>query len=243
MYGWRGKLGLLIPANNTVIEPEINKMLPNGAAAFATRMIVEGPFNGEALHRMEIQASRGIDELLLSQVDVIAYACMSTSIVKGKDWDMSFQERLKGKGVEMITAAHCTIKALLELNAKNVAILTPYPAAIQQMVTPYFQDWGLNPVSLNSLNIDDYHAVTRVTSQNLYREAKSLNLKKAQALCILATDLRTLEVITPLEKDLGIPVVSTNLAILWAFLKILGIKETGNYSPDCTLMNNITWNG
>ncbi|KJS21313.1 MAG: hypothetical protein VR72_11225 [Clostridiaceae bacterium BRH_c20a] len=238
MYGWRGKLGLLIPANNTIIEPEMSKVLPEGAAAFATRMIVEGAFNSEALNRMETQASRGTGELALSQVDVIVYACMSTSLVKGKQWDCSFQERIQGQGVELITAAQCTAKALIELQAKNVAVLTPYPSTIQPLVAPYFQEWGLNPVALKSLDIDDYHAVTRVTPESLYREARAMGFKGADALCILATDLRTLEVIAPLEHDLGIPVVSTNLAIFWAFLDILGLRDTGS-APDCALMDSL----
>ncbi|HHV14000.1 MAG TPA: hypothetical protein GXX75_27410 [Clostridiales bacterium] len=235
MYGWRGKLGLLVPANNTVIEPELGRILPMGTALFSTRMIVEGAFDAQALHRMETQTSRGTEELLMSQVDMIAYSCMSTSLAKGKQWDESFQERLPGKLVRITTAAQCTTSALLSLNIKNVAILTPYPAAIQSLVAPYFQEWGLNPVSLESLDIDDYHAVTRVTPESVYRAVKSMDIKDAEAVCILATDLRTIEVITPLEDDLGIPVVSTNLAMCWSFIKNMGIRDP-QFKPDCRLM-------
>jgi len=225
MYGWRGKLGLLIPANNTVIEPELNRMLPEGTSLFSTRMIVEGPFSAEALHKMEKEASRGIRELEISEVDFIVYACMSTSLAKGRDWDLAFRRKSQGGTVGKITAAQCTVEALLSRNVQKVAILSPYPEAIQSLVVPYFREWGLQPVSTRSLDIGDYHAVTRITPEALYREAREMDLKNAEGICILATDLRTLEIIPPLEEDLGLPVVSTNLAICLSFLKSRGIKS------------------
>ncbi|MEM2552944.1 MAG: hypothetical protein QXE02_05435, partial [Sulfolobales archaeon] len=53
---------------------------------------------------------------------------------------------------------------------------------------------------------------------SLYREG-------AEGLFISCTNLRTFEVIEPLEKDLGIPVVTSNQASLWASLRGLGIRE------------------
>lgn len=42
-YGGLGKIGLLVPSNNTVAEPDFRRVLPPGYAAFATRMIFQGP--------------------------------------------------------------------------------------------------------------------------------------------------------------------------------------------------------
>jgi maleate cis-trans isomerase len=46
----------------------------------------------------------------------------------------------------------------------------------------------------------------------------------ADALCILATDFRTIEAIGPLERDLGKPVVTNNQAVLWACLRRAGLE-------------------
>ena len=78
-----------------------------------------------------------------------------------------------------------------------MAVLTPYPAAIQSLVVPYFQAVGLDLVALTSLDIDDYHAVTRVTPETVYRAVRAMDLKGAEAVCLLATDLRTIEAIVP----------------------------------------------
>ena len=42
MYGWRGRIGLLVPAVNSVVEPETVAMAPEGVAVYsAIRMSLE----------------------------------------------------------------------------------------------------------------------------------------------------------------------------------------------------------
>ena len=38
MYGQNGRIGLLVPSVNTVVEPEFNRMIPEGINVYAARM-------------------------------------------------------------------------------------------------------------------------------------------------------------------------------------------------------------
>lgn len=52
MYGWRARIGLLIPSVNTVVESEFSKILPEGVSIHGTRMYIElGTVDG--IKRME----------------------------------------------------------------------------------------------------------------------------------------------------------------------------------------------
>ena len=42
IYGRRGRIGLVVPANNSVIEPEFWSVLPDGVALYATRVMAKG---------------------------------------------------------------------------------------------------------------------------------------------------------------------------------------------------------
>src|SRR3972149_5163479 len=86
MYGWRGKIGLLVPANNSVIEPEVGRALPDGGCLYATRMLAPGDPTGRAIHAMEPQADRGVEELTATGVDLFAFADMVTTFVMPKAW-------------------------------------------------------------------------------------------------------------------------------------------------------------
>lgn len=227
MYGWRAKLGLLIPANNTVIEPELQSSLPEGVSLHATRMIVEVPFDGDALIRMEQNAARGIQELTLSQTDVQVYACMATSLVKGRAWTDEFAQRLHGSSSDtaMLTAAGATMEALRALRAKRVAVLSPYPSTIHPLLQPFFGAYGLDVTANLNLELSGYVEVTQQDPKRIYRKAREMQVEGAEALCILATDLPTFPIIEQLERDLGLPVVSTNQAILWQALREAGIHD------------------
>ena len=54
--------------------------------------------------------------------------------------------------------------------------------------------------------------------------ARKANRPEADAVCLLATDLRSFPILQQLEDDLGKPVISTNQAILWKSLLAAGMK-------------------
>ena len=35
MYGWRGRIGVIIPADNAVMEPDFHRLAPEGVSAHA----------------------------------------------------------------------------------------------------------------------------------------------------------------------------------------------------------------
>jgi maleate cis-trans isomerase len=53
MYGWRLKIGIVSPANNVVIEPELYRALPEGIAIYTTRMLIGVSLSMESLVAME----------------------------------------------------------------------------------------------------------------------------------------------------------------------------------------------
>ena len=63
MYGSRGRIGLLVPSANTVVEPEGRLILPEGYETYATRMRNQ-EVGAEDLARMNVHIDRGVDELL-----------------------------------------------------------------------------------------------------------------------------------------------------------------------------------
>ncbi len=36
MYGWRGRIGLMVPTGNSVMEPEFQRMAPDGVTTMPT---------------------------------------------------------------------------------------------------------------------------------------------------------------------------------------------------------------
>ncbi len=48
--------------------------------------------------------------------------------------------------------------------------------------------------------------------------------ERAEAVCVLATDIRSIDVLEMLERDLGKPAISTNQALMWRSLALAGVN-------------------
>ncbi|MBI4494647.1 MAG: maleate cis-trans isomerase [Chloroflexi bacterium] len=226
MYGWRVRVGLVMPANNNVMEPELYRVAPEGVSFHGSRMLLGSSLMApETLHAMARNAERALRELVETNVDVAVYACVSTSVVKGRSWDQDFCEQLQAvaPSVKLQSAATAIVEALRHLGAQRVALATPYPPSVAELVPAYFESWGLTVADQANLATGDVRAVCEHPPIAAYRLARQLDVRQADAVAILATDFRTFEIIQTLEEDLGCPVVSTNQAILWWALRAGGM--------------------
>ena len=91
------------------------------------------------------------------------------------------------------------------------------------MVKKSFKEDGFDVVSIESAEESDQKNVNRISTEEIYRLARKSDTKDTDAVCLLATDLRSFPILEALEDDLGKPVISTNQAILWKALNFAGI--------------------
>jgi maleate isomerase len=224
MLGWRGMIGLVVPSNNSVALPEFYSALPQGVTAYETRMHVEGDLTAQNLRRMVADAETAADLLRQTRVDFICYCCMASSIAHGWDWERQLLDRFASKATKGATSANCALHdALNALAAKRLALLTPYPENINALLPAFFAARGLTVIAVTGTPVRDVAAVRELTPDRICRIAHSLDLEQVDAVCLLATDMETFSIIEDLERDLGLPVVSSNQALLWASLRALGI--------------------
>ena len=223
MYGWRGKSGIVIPSNNVVLESELGQLLPSGMTAHYSRVLATGS-DPDALLTMSTEADRAIDELDATHVDVFLYACVSTSLVRGPAWDDEFGTRTTSRtGRPCFTAAEASAQAIRAVGAPNVGLVTPFPTDIHRLVPLFLAEWGIDVTAHATHDISDIDEVCLRDPGETYRLARSL-VGEFDAVLILATDLRTIDVIEALEQDMGVPVVTTNQALAWMAMKSLGVR-------------------
>jgi maleate cis-trans isomerase len=228
MLGWRARLGAVVPSNNTVLEPEFWNLRPDGVTLHTARVLSYGP-TPEGIARMEQAAMRACEELKAGALDVLSYACLATSLVKGPGWSAALIGEVKSRfGLPACTAAGATVAALQALGARRIAFATPYPERIHALVQPYMEASGLVVAGLANTRFADSIEVCRAPPGVAYRRAQQADTLEAEAVCIVATDFQTLPIIAALEADLGKPVVTTNQAVLWMMLGLAKAK----WKPD-----------
>jgi maleate cis-trans isomerase len=189
-------------------------------------MIVQGSWISEESNFLMIgNAERGLEELKICNVDVCIMACTATSFLKGKNWDRAFvAEGEKKMGVPVTTTTLSILEALGFLKKRRVAIASPWASDVNRRASEYLEQSGLEVVHAYSEPIDRIR-VNDQMPEFAYSLAVKADVPNAEAVCIFATDLRSIEILSSLEKVLGKPVVSSNQAILFNALRILNHQQ------------------
>lgn len=120
MYGWRRRIGLIVPSSNTTMEPEFWKMAPEGVSIHTARMRLR-EVTEESLLEMERHAKDAALELADAEVDVIVYGCTSGSLIKGKGYDKEIAKNLEeASGIKTITTSTAVLNALNTLDIQRL---------------------------------------------------------------------------------------------------------------------------
>lgn len=227
MNGWRGRIGLLIPATNTVMEMDFNKYLPTGMACFASRMYKSPISSVEANLEMVSYAKDAASLLAQADVDLVVFGCTAASFLGGRESNISITESLIAvTGVPCFTASTAIIEALKFLDVHNIALMTPYVTSIHEREIDFLQTSGFNIVSSYNMGIGKTADIGKVNPEQVYYQAKRhLDDSKADAIIVSCTTLRGMEIINALEQDFGKPVITSNQACLWLALKKLEVLD------------------
>jgi maleate isomerase len=236
MYGWRRRIGLIIPSSNTTCEMEFHKLIPEGVSVHTARCFLqEGETQGERVASI-IKMSGGLIEAAkrVSSVepDLIVWACTVGSFIKGKGYDVELTENLEKEiGVPIITTSTAVLEALKNLGVRNIAMVTPYIDEINITEKDFFEESipGLKVVNMKGLGIVSNLPKGRLFPEVAYLAAKEVHTETSDGIFISCTNWRTLEIIDALEKDLRKPVVSSVQATIWLTFRKLGLPNIRGY--------------
>jgi maleate cis-trans isomerase len=211
-YGWRARIGLIVPNTNTVNEAEWARMAPDGVSIHVARMALHGDLDA------------AVASLVPAGPDVIAYGCTAGSL------DSPLERWRELGGVPAVATAPAILRALQAFGARRIALATPYDDALNRHEMDFFARHGIETCSCKGLGIGaggphEYGQIARVDKEAVARHARSADHPAADALVISCTDLATLEALPALERELAKPVISSNLATWWLALRTAGIQD------------------
>ena len=230
MYGYRGKIGILVPAINTTMEMDFHRMAPEGISVHTARVSWDAPESSvESLGEMTSKAVKAAVDVAAAHVDVIVYGCTSGSFFKGATWDREICSVLtKETKIPSITTSTAMLEGLKELKIKKVSVATPYSEEVDGRLKQFLADNGFQVMKLESLHQRDVWEHARNAPYVLYELGKKAFVPEADGIFISCTQLRSIDIAEELEKDTGKPVVTAVQASMWLALKTIGVKSPVN---------------
>jgi maleate cis-trans isomerase len=225
-YGWLAKIGLIVPASNTINAHEWTKLAPDGISIHTARAPQAGKSSRDSFEHMARGAEDAARQLRTAHVDIVAYGCTSGSFIRPRDELMASLSALAG--CPATNSADSAAAALKALGARTVALATPYMAYINEAEVEFLAGQGFSVCSHLGLGLgateSERFAIRKVPPEAVIRMARSVDRPEADAIFISCTSLATLPVIDRIEAILAKPVVTSNQATFWNVLRMLNLR-------------------
>ena len=224
MYGWRAKVGVILPSLNVTMEPEFYRMAPEGVTFHFTRMfLAEGTKEGLELMHKDVEPCTKL--LMTAEVDLILFGCTSGSLVGGVGWDTKIINQIEDiSKIKAITTSTAVVDVLKAFNFRKLTIGTPYIDEVNQLEKRFLEDTGFTVHNIVGLNYTTGAQLHKEDAETTYNFVRRLKLDNADCIFLSCTDFHSLDAIKYLERDIGLPVVTSNTASMWSVLKHLGIR-------------------
>ena len=232
-------IGVVALSTDLTLEIDIANLVPIDEACFyISRVEFINPVTPENLRKMQPHIADAARMILTNQpLASICYGCTSASATLGDDAVIASLNEGK-PDTPSTNPALAGVVASQSLNAKNIALLTPYPKEASQKLADYFANSGVNIISHHCLNIADDRDIAMVDKADIIEMAKMVDSPNADAIFLSCTALPAVSVIPQIEAAIGKPVITSNQAMIWMALRLAGSSYSapkGGKLFDCGL--------
>ena len=223
-YGWRLRIGMIIPSVASNPEAHITAMLPDGVTLHATRLKMDESDANAMLHftdKVEEAAA------LLQDAGVGHVLVNCTAVTTA---DPTIGERIRASiraatGLPASTTGDGVIAALNRLNARKIVLLTPYRNDINEREARFLEHYGFEVVDWKGLELHGARDFDRVEPAAWYQFVMSHRREDADVYFVSCAQVRIIEMLGALERDLDRPVISSNQCAAWHVLRQRGIND------------------
>jgi maleate isomerase len=223
----RGSIGLIVLATDNTIEHEFRRMLAiDGIAFYETRIRNAAEINPATLAEMEKGMAAAAGLILPGvKLDVVAYGCTSGTVVIGEE-NVFARIREARPDVACTTPITGAVAGLRALGARRIALLTPYIEEVNQMLRRFIEARGIDVPVMGSFNHENDLEVARISQESIKLAVRELvKTDKIDAVFVSCTSLRLATIAEELEREVGVPVTSSNHAMAWHCLRLAGYRE------------------
>jgi len=222
------RIGLLVvPANNTTMEREMNALCPD----FAPFLVARVPRPARTLTRDDLPAYRratltAIEPFLNQEPELVVYGCTAAGFLAGRAGNATMVEALRTRtGARVVSTADAMKQVLRHEGVGETAVVTPYLAPVNDGLRTVLSEAGVGVSVLDSFFCETVAALGAITEDQVRDKALATVTDDSRSLFIACSQLPTLGIVPELRTRLGIPVWSSITATAWAANRMMA-RET-----------------
>ena len=223
---WRGIVGMVVATMRPGAVEETVRLLPEGIGVLPLFLNIK---RGERDEFRRLFPSYESQVALLSQAncDVIHVGGAPPFMVQGRDAETQLIRDWEAKyGVSLFTSGQNHVSALRAVGAKSIIGASYFSGDINQAFAKYFEDAGFEVRCMEGIETP-FDKAQELSGEQVYASIKKnfLAHNGADAIYMLGSGWRTLQIIEMLERDLNVPVIHPAAARVWEFQKRLHVNK------------------
>jgi maleate cis-trans isomerase len=129
-------------------------------------------------------------------------------------------------GIDMFTSAQNQVNVLRAIDVRRILGITSFGADLNRSYAKYFEDSGIDVVGMEGMDVP-FGSISATPPETIYSfiRTKFAERRGAEAIYILGSGMRALELIARLEQDLGVRVVQPIAARSWEIQRRLHVRQ------------------
>ena len=215
----RAIIGVMTPAMNTVVQPELEMLCPAGVT--------------NQMQRFRLGGNAVSDDIIDEAEKLMDCSPKALAVGLTTDAGPGGVAKLAGRcaelqqavGIPVFNASQADYKALTVFGAQRVAVVTPFNAETDKVVRANTEEAGFEVVAIKGTEAPSLPAICETPLDDIKRVFRQVAESDCDAILQVGTALPVVAMIETLEAELGKPVVACNAAVYWQTLRALGIKD------------------
>ena len=215
----RALIGVMTPAMNTVVQPELESLRPAGVTNQMQRFHLGG-------ERVSDDLFAEAEKLMDCNPRALAIGLTTDAGPGGvAKLDSVCTELGAHLGIPVCNASVATQRGLQALGARRVAVLTPFNAEIDRVVKDNIEAGGFEVVEIRGTEAPSLPEICETPLEKIRELTISLAQSDCDAIAQIGTALPLVGLIEELEQETGKKIVACNAAVYWQTLRAIGIDD------------------
>lgn len=225
-FGARARIGLIVLESDQTIEAEARMIDLDGVDIYHSRIPNSVEVTPETLADMETRLPAAAALLPTEfEFDAIGYGCTSAATLIGAE-GVAAGIHAAHPGIACTNPISAAVEAFRALGAKRIAVVTPYTADVTAPIADHFAGAGLQITALGSFLESSDLVVARISERSIADGVRTIaGSANCDAVFVSCTSVRMMAAVDAIESEVGIPVVSSNMALMWHLLRLSGVAD------------------
>jgi maleate isomerase len=220
------RVGLIIPSLNVIVEDDLRRELPADVGYHIGRLRLRKT-QGRVTQQALLDAGRESVEqsTLLSDagMDAIAFNCTGASLSDGKEGARRLRDEIAAAtNTPATTTILSVVRALRASGLRRIVHVCPFTAEFGADEAAFLNAEGFEIVESNGLNFTDARVAAKMTPAEIFDIAVKVDRSTADGIFLACANIRAMEATSALQQRLGKPVVTSNQAVIWDLLDMIG---------------------